>query len=147
MFKEFKTFIVRGNVLDLAIGIVIGAAFGQVVNSFVSDVLMPPIGLLLGHVNFADLFLNLTSTPVASVAEAKAKGVPTWNYGLFVNNLLNFLIIAFAVFLIVKSVNRLKQPVEPVAAKTKECPFCLSPIAVKATRCPFCTSTMTAASA
>jgi large conductance mechanosensitive channel len=140
MLKEFKTFIMRGNVLDLAVGIVIGAAFGAVVTSFVSDVLMPPIGLLFGKVNFADLFVNLGSSPVASVAEAKAKGVPTLNYGLFLNTLINFTIVAFAIFLIVKQVNRLRGPAAPEPASTRECPFCLSQIPLKATRCAHCTS-------
>ncbi len=141
MLKEFKTFIMRGNVLDLAVGIVIGAAFGAVVTSFVNDVLMPPIGLLFGKVNFADLFVNLSSSPVASVAEAKAKGIPTLNYGLFLNTLINFTIVAFAIFLIVKQVNRLRGPAAPAPA-TRECPFCLSQIPLKATRCPHCTSTV-----
>lgn len=140
--KEFKTFIMRGNVLDLAVGIVIGAAFGAVVTSFVNDVLMPPIGLLFGKVNFADLFINLSSSPVASVAEAKAKGIPTLNYGLFLNTLINFTIVAFAIFLIVKQVNRLRGPAAPPPASTRECPFCLSQIPLKATRCPHCTSTV-----
>jgi large conductance mechanosensitive channel len=140
MLKEFKTFIMRGNVLDLAVGIVIGAAFGAVVTSFVSDVLMPPIGLLFGKVNFADLFVNLSSSPVASVAEAKAKGVPTLNYGLFLNTLINFTIVAFAIFLIVKQVNRLRGPAATEPASTRECPFCLSQIPLKATRCAHCTS-------
>jgi large conductance mechanosensitive channel len=142
MLKEFKTFIMRGNVLDLAVGIVIGAAFGAVVTSFVSDVLMPPIGLLFGKVNFADLFVNLSSSPVASVAEAKAKGLPTLNYGLFLNALINFTIVAFAIFLIVKQVNRLRAPSDPAPASTRDCPFCLSQIPLKATRCPHCTSTL-----
>ena len=141
MLKEFKTFILRGNVLDLAVGIVIGAAFGAVVTSFVNDMLMPPIGLLFGKVNFADLFVNLSSSPVASVAEAKAKGVPTLNYGLFLNTLINFTIVAFAIFLIVKQVNRLRGPAAP--ASTRECPFCLSQIPLKATRCAHCTSPVT----
>ena len=142
MLKEFKTFIMRGNVLDLAVGIVIGAAFGAVVASFVSDVLMPPVGLLFGKVNFADLFINLSSSPVASVAEAKAKAVPTLNYGLFLNTLINFTIVAFAIFLIVKQVNRLRGPAVPEPASTRECPLCLSQIPLKATRCAHCTSTI-----
>jgi large conductance mechanosensitive channel len=142
MLKEFKTFIMRGNVLDLAVGIVIGAAFGAVVTSFVNDVLMPPVGLLFGKVNFADLFVNLSSTPVASVAEAKTKGVPTLNYGLFLNTLINFTIVAFAIFLIVKMVNRLRAPAAPPPESTRECPFCLSQIPLKATRCAHCTSTV-----
>ena len=139
MLKEFKTFMMRGNVLDLAVGIVIGAAFGAVVTSFVNDVLMPPIGLLFGKVNFADLFVNLSSSPVASVAEAKSKGIPTLNYGVFLNTLINFTIVAFAIFLIVKQVNRLRGPATP-APSTRECPFCLTQIPLKATRCAACTS-------
>jgi large conductance mechanosensitive channel len=144
MLKEFKTFIMRGNVLDLAVGIVIGAAFGAVVSSFVNDVLMPPISLLFGKANFADLFVNLSSSPVASVAEAKAKGIPTLNYGLFLNTLINFTIVAFAIFLIVKQVNRLRGPVAAPPASTRECPFCLSQISLKATRCAYCTSEVSA---
>jgi large conductance mechanosensitive channel len=142
MLKEFKTFIMRGNVLDLAVGIVIGAAFGAVVTSFVADVLMPPIGMLFGKVNFADLFINLSSIPVASVAEAKAKGIPTLNYGLFLSTLINFIIVAFAIFLVVKASNRLRGPAAPAEVTTRECPFCLSQIPLKATRCPNCTSTV-----
>jgi len=140
MFKEFKTFIMRGNVLDLAIGIVIGAAFGVIVNSFVNDILMPPVGLLLGHVDFSNLFLNLTPDKYsgASLAEAKKAGAATLNYGQFINNILNFLIIAFAVFIVVKQANRFKRPAEEPT--TRACPFCLKDIPLKASRCAFCTS-------
>lgn len=140
MLREFRDFAMRGNVLDLAVAVIIGAAFGGVVTSFVSDVLMPPIGLLLGRVDFSNLFLNLSSTPYGTLAEAKAAGAPTLNYGLFLNALINFLIIAFAVFQIVRQVNRLKR--EPAAAppSTKECPFCTSAIPIRARRCPQCTA-------
>jgi large conductance mechanosensitive channel len=143
MLKEFKTFIMRGNVMDLAVGIVIGAAFGTIVTSFVNDILMPPIGLLLGHVDFSNLFINLTpdkySGPV--LPEAKKAGAATINYGVFLNNILNFLIVSFAVFLVIKQANRFRKP-EPAAAATRECPYCKSQIAVGATRCPHCTSTI-----
>lgn len=139
MLKEFKAFIMRGNVVDLAIGIVIGVAFGAIVTSFVNDILMPPIGLLLGHVDFTNLFVNLTPDKYNGtvLAEAKKAGAATLNYGLFINNVLNFLIIAFVVFLLVKQVNRFKKPAE---VTTKPCPFCLKDIPLKATRCAFCTS-------
>ncbi len=141
MLKEFKEFVMRGNVLDLAVGIVIGVAFGKIVTSFVSDILMPPIGLVLGNIDFASLFINLSGKPYASVAEAKAAGAPTINYGIFINALIDFVIVAFAIFLVVKAANRLRrQPAAPAAAPTKECVYCLSAIPVKATRCPHCTS-------
>ncbi len=141
MLKEFKEFVMRGNVLDLAVGIVIGAAFGKIVTSFVSDILMPPIGLILGKVDFASLFINLSGKPYGSVAEAKAAGAPTINYGIFINALIDFVIVAFAIFLVVKAANRLRRQ-EPAAAPapTKECVYCLSAIPAKATRCPHCTS-------
>jgi len=125
MFKEFKEFAVRGNVLDLAIGVIIGAAFGKVVTSLVDDVLMPPIGMVLGRVDFSNLFVNLSGKPVASVAQAKAAGVPTINYGLFLNSVLSFLIVAFVVFLIVRAVNRMRRGEEKPAAApvVKECPY------------------------
>jgi large conductance mechanosensitive channel len=143
MIKEFKEFAVKGNVLDLAVGVIIGAAFGKIVSSLVDDVLMPPIGLALGKVDFANLFLNLGDKPVASVAAAKAAGVPTINYGLFLNNVISFLIVAFVVFLIVKQFNRLRReekPAAPAAPTTRDCPYCLTPIPLKAIRCPHCTS-------
>jgi large conductance mechanosensitive channel len=147
MIKEFKEFAVKGSVLDLAVGVIIGAAFGKIVSSLVDDVLMPPIGLLLGKVDFANLFWNLGDKPVASVAAAKAAGVPTVNYGIFLNNVISFLIVAFVVFLIVKEFNRLRRhgetpqaPAAVTAPATKECPYCLSAIPLKATRCPHCTS-------
>lgn len=141
MFKEFKEFIMRGNVLDLAIGVIIGGAFGKIVSSLVDDIIMPPIGLLLGKVNFADLYINLSGTDYPSLAAAQEAGAPTLNYGLFLNSIIQFLIIALVVFLIIKQVNRLMKPKEaPAALATKTCPFCQSEIAVKATRCPHCTS-------
>jgi large conductance mechanosensitive channel len=148
MFKEFKEFAVRGNVLDLAIGVIIGAAFGKIVSSLVDDILMPPIGLILGKVDFANLFLNLSDKHYDSVAQAKAAGAPTLNYGIFLNNVLSFLIVAFVVFLIVRAVNRMRRGEEkPSAAPpvVKECPYCASSIPVKATRCPHCTSDLKAA--
>lgn len=139
MLKEFKTFIARGNVLDLAVALVIGVAFGLVVTSFVNDILMPPVGLLLGRVDFANLFVNLTPDKYSgsSLAEAKKAGAATLNYGLFLNNLINFLIVACAVFLIIKQVNRFKKPAE---VTVKPCPFCLKEIPLKATKCAFCAS-------
>ena len=140
MLKEFKKFITRGNVIDLAIGVIIGAAFGKIVTSFVNDILMPPIGLLLGRVNFTDLFITLSGEAYATLEEAQAAGAATINYGVFINTIIDFLIVAFVIFLVVKQVNRLKKP-EPVAEPTtKDCPYCLSAIPIKATRCPHCTS-------
>jgi large conductance mechanosensitive channel len=143
MLKEFKEFAMRGNVLDLAVGLIIGAAFGKIVTSFVNDILMPPIGLLLGNVSFRDLFLDLSGKGYASLEAAKAAGSPTINYGMFIQNILDFLIIAFAIFLLIKQVNRFKKPApEP---DTKECPYCTSKISKKAVRCPECTSDLKAA--
>jgi large conductance mechanosensitive channel len=141
MFKEFKEFIARGNVIDLAVGIIIGAAFGKIVTSFVNDILMPPVGRLLGKVDFSNMFLNLSGGSYASLAQAKAAGAATINYGLFVNSIIDFVIVAFAIFLVIKQVNRFKSP---AAAPGKECPYCLSKINEKATRCPACTSELTA---
>ena len=141
MLKEFKEFAMRGNVLDMAVGIIIGAAFGKIVTSFVSDVLMPPIGLLLGGLDFSSLFVNLSGKSYETLAAAKAASAPTLNYGLFLNAVIDFLIVAFAVFLVVKQVNRFRQPAPAVPAPaTKDCPFCTSAIPVKATRCPQCTA-------
>ena len=145
MFSEFKTFIMRGNVMDLAVGIVIGAAFTTVVNSFVNDLLMPPIGLALGKVDFANLFVSLTGQPFPSVAAAKAAGAPTLNYGMFINNVINFLIVGFVVFLIVKQANRMQGPPPPAAATTRPCPHCAMDIPKAARRCPHCTSDLGAA--
>ncbi len=142
MLKEFKEFAVKGNVMDMAVGIIIGAAFGKIVSSFVSDLLMPPIGLLLGKMDFSNLFVNLSGKPFATLAEAKAAGAPTLNYGLFFNTVLDFLIVAFAVFLVVRQINKLKREPAPAPAEptTKDCPFCASAIPIKAVRCPQCTS-------
>jgi large conductance mechanosensitive channel len=141
MLKEFKEFAMRGNVLDMAIGIIIGAAFGKIVSSFVSDILMPPIGLLLGRVNFADLFVNLSDKPVATLAEAKAAGAATINYGLFFNTVIDFVIVAFVIFLLVRQINKFKRQEEvPPAPTTRECPQCAMMIPLKARRCPQCTS-------
>jgi len=142
MFKEFKAFAMRGNVLDLAVGVIIGAAFGKIVTSFVSDVLMPPIGLLVGKVDFSNLFVDLSRQGHASIAAAKAAGAATLNYGLFINNIIDFLIVAFAVFLLVRQVNRFDKKPEtaPAAPTTKDCPFCLSTIPLKASKCSQCTS-------
>jgi large conductance mechanosensitive channel len=146
MFKEFKEFAMRGNVIDMAVGIIIGAAFGAIVQSLVKDVIMPPIGLLLGRVDFTNLFLVLkhgaTAGPYATVAQAHDAGAVSINYGLFLNTVINFFIVAFAIFLVIRSLNRLKrqEAAAPVAPSTKECPFCFSAVPIKATRCPFCTS-------
>ncbi len=142
MLKEFKEFAMRGNVLDLAIGIIIGAAFGKIITSFVNDVLMPPIGLLLGGVNFANFFLTLSGPTVKTLEEAQAAGAVTLNYGVFINTIIDFLIVTFAIFLLIRQVNRLqRQPApEPAAPTTKECPYCFTSISIKAVRCPNCTS-------
>jgi large conductance mechanosensitive channel len=140
MIKEFKEFIMKGNVLDMAVGIIVGAAFGKVVTSFVSDVLMPPIGLLLGKVDFSNLFINMSGKAFESLADAKKAGAATLNYGLFLNTTIDFLIVGFAIFLMVKQVNRMKRQGAPPAPTTRECPFCYTAIPVKATRCPHCTS-------
>lgn len=142
MLKEFKEFAMRGSVLDLAVGVIIGAAFGKVVSSLVDDVIMPPIGRLLGHVDFSNLFINLSETHYQSVAAAKAAGAPTLNYGTFLNTIINFLIVAFAVFLLVRSVNKwLPKPAPPAPpATTKNCPQCAMPIPVAAKKCGHCTS-------
>ena len=150
MIKEFKEFILRGNVMDMAVGIIIGAAFGTIVGSLVNDVIMPPIGLLLGKVDFANLFGVLkegtTPGPYASLAAAKAAGAVTHNFGVFINTLINFVILAFVIFLMVKGVNRLRRPKPAPAAAptTKDCPFCFSAVPIKATRCPHCTSELRA---
>lgn len=151
MFKEFKEFAVRGNVVDMAVGIVIGAAFGTIVKSFVDDVLMPPIGLLLGNVDFSNLFVTLkegakAAGPYASLAAAKSAGAVTLNYGFFINTVISFIIIAFAVFLVIKGINRMKREEAPPAEpNTKECPFCFTTIPIQASRCPHCTSQLKAA--
>ncbi len=150
MLKEFKEFAVRGNVIDMAVGIIIGAAFGTIVQSLVNDVLMPPLGLLIGEVDFSDLFIVLKQGaepgPYASLELAKAAGAVTLNYGMFINTVISFLIVAFAVFLLIRYINKLKRPdetPEPVAPSIKKCPYCISDIPVEATRCPNCTSELT----
>jgi large conductance mechanosensitive channel len=143
MLKDFKEFAMRGNVVDLAVGVIIGAAFGGIVTSLVNDIIMPPIGMALGQVDFSSLFINLSDKPVASVAEAKAAGAATINYGLFINTVLNFIIVAFCVFLIVRWINAMKRPAPaptPTAPTTKDCPYCLSAVPLKASRCAHCTS-------
>ena len=147
MLKEFREFAMRGNVMDMAVGVVIGAAFGKIVTSLVNDIIMPPVGLALGKVDFSNLFINLSGTAYASLADAQAAGAPTINYGVFLNTLLDFIIVAFAIFLVIKQINRLKreEPATPAAPpSTKDCPFCLSGIPLKATRCPHCTSELRA---
>jgi len=146
MLKESKEFALRGNVVDMAVGIIIGAAFGTIVRSLVNDVIMPPIGLLLGNVDFANLFISLKAGspagPYASLADAQTAGAVTMNYGVFINAVVSFLIVAFVVFLLIRSINKMKREEEapPAAPTTKECPYCLSTISIKATRCPYCTS-------
>ena len=142
MLKEFKEFAMRGNVLDMAVGIIIGAAFGKIITSFVSDILMPPIGLLLGKVDFSGLFINISGQTYATLAEAKKAGAATINYGLFLNTVLDFLIVAFAIFLLIRQVNKLQRQPAPVLVEptTKDCPYCLSAIPLKAIRCGHCTS-------
>jgi large conductance mechanosensitive channel len=137
MFKEFKEFAAKGNVMDMAVGIIIGAAFGKIVASFVDDVVLPPLGLLLHHVDFSNLFINLGGGDFPTVAAAKAAGAPTLNYGLFLNSVLNFLIVGFVVFIMVKQINRWKKA---PAVTTRECPYCLTQVPLKATKCPACTS-------
>lgn len=142
MLKEFKAFIMRGNVLDLAVAVIIGAAFGKIVTSLVNDIIMPPIGLIVGNVDFGNLFINMSGKPYSSLSEAQAAGAATINYGMFLNNVINFLIIALAIFLIVRTANRIQLPKksEQTIPTTKECPFCLSTIPVKAVKCAYCTS-------
>ena len=144
MFKEFKEFAMKGNVLDMAVGIIIGAAFGKIITSFVSDILMPPLGLLLGKMDFSNLFVNLSGQSYPSIAAAKAAGAATINYGIFINAIIDFLIVAFAIFLLIRQVNRLKRQSPAAAPSTKDCPFCASAIPIPAKRCPHCTSQLTA---
>ncbi|MGD0697744.1 MAG: large conductance mechanosensitive channel protein MscL [Terriglobia bacterium] len=140
MWKEFKEFAIRGNVVDMAIGLTVAVAFGRIVTSFVNDILMPPIGLVLGRVDFNNLFINLSGRTFDSLAAAKAAGAATVNYGTFLNTLIDFLIVAFTIFLLVKQINRFKAPAPAPAASTRDCPYCLMAIPIKATRCGFCTS-------
>jgi len=142
MLQEFKKFIMRGNVVDLAVGVIIGGAFGKIVSSFVADVIMPPIGLLLGKVDFKSLYINLSGTDYPNLAAAKEASAPTINYGLFINNIIDFLIVGFVIFLVIKAINKLQKPKleEVVAPTTKKCTFCYTEIPIEATRCPHCTS-------
>jgi large conductance mechanosensitive channel len=144
MLMEFKDFIMKGNVVDMAVGIVIGVAFGKIVTSLVNDIIMPPIGLLLGKVDFTSLFINLSGQPYASLDAARAAGAPTINYGIFLNTILDFIIVAFAIFLVIHLMSQIKRPlVKKPEPTTKDCPYCVSTIPLKATRCPNCTSELT----
>ena len=144
MLKEFRDFAMRGNVVDLAIGVIIGASFGAIVNSLVKDILMPPLGLLLGKVDFANLFWVIRpgtpTEPYATLVDAQAAGAVTMNYGLFINVIVSFIIVAFAVFLLIRAVNRLQKPAPVADPTTKDCPYCFTTISIKAKRCPNCTS-------
>jgi large conductance mechanosensitive channel len=145
MLKEFKAFVMRGSVLDLAVGVIIGAAFGKIVASLVDDVMMPPIGRLLGHVDFSNLFINLSDKYFENLPAAKAAGAPTLNYGLFINTVINFLIVAFCVFIVIQLVNRwINKPAVPTAPTTKECPQCAMTIPIQAKRCGHCTTQLAA---
>lgn len=144
MLKEFKEFALRGNVVDMAVGIIIGVAFGKIISSSVSDVLMPPIGLITGQVDFSNLFLNLSATSYETLAEAQEAGAPTINYGVWLMNVLDFLLVAFAVFLLVRLMNRLRREEPAAAPTTRECPLCLSAIPLKASRCAHCTADVAA---
>lgn len=139
LVKEFREFAVRGNVVDLAVGVVIGAAFGKIVSSFVNDILTPPIGMLLGNIDFTNLFISLSGERVATLAEAQAANIPVISYGVFINTVVDFLIQAFVIFIIIKKMNQLR-PAPPAPAPQKQCPFCKLMIDAEATRCPFCTS-------
>ena len=145
MLKEFKTFVMRGNVIDLAVGVIIGGAFGKIVSSLVNDIIMPPIGLLLGKVQFTDLFIDLSGTGYPTLEAAKAASAPVLAYGSFIQAVIDFLIVAFVIFMIIRAVNRLTAPKATPAADpvVKECPYCYTTIAIKATRCPNCTSELT----
>ena len=143
MLKDFKAFVMRGNVLDLAVAVIIGVAFGAIVTSLVNDIVMPPIGLLLGQMDFKDLFVSLKGGPFATLAAAKAAGAPVIAYGQFLNTVINFLIVAFVIFLVVRSAAKLQKAPPPAAPVTKDCPFCCSAIPIPASRCPHCTSELT----
>jgi len=146
MLKEFREFAVKGNMLDLAVGVIIGGAFGKIVTSLTNDIIMPPIGLLLGKMDFSNLFVTLTpGKTFETVKQAKDAGAATLNYGLFINTCIDFLIVAFAVFLLVKQINRLRSVPEPPPVNTKDCPFCCSKIPIPASRCPQCTSELASA--
>jgi large conductance mechanosensitive channel len=143
MLKEFKAFVMKGNVLDLAVAVIIGAAFGAIVTSMVNDVIMPPIGMILGHIDFKELFLSLNGQSYATLAAAKAAAAPVIAYGQFLNTVINFLIVAFVIFMVVRTANKLQKQPEAAAPTTKECTYCLSAIPIPATRCPHCTSQLT----
>ncbi len=145
MFKEFKEFAMKGNVIDMAVGIIIGAAFGKIVTSFVNDILTPPIGRVIGKMDFTNLFINLSDKDYATLAEAKKAGAATINYGLFLNTMIDFIIVAFAIFLVVRQINRMKREQPAPDPTIKECSFCCSSIPIKAQRCPQCTSELTTA--
>ena len=140
MLKDFREFVMRGSVIDLAVGVIIGGAFGRIVSSLVSDVIMPPIGQLLKGVDFTNLFISLTGKPFATLAEARAAGAPTLNYGSFINAVIDFAIVGLVIFLLIRGINRLQKPVPEARPTTRECPYCLSTISLKATRCAHCTS-------
>ena len=143
MFKDFKGFVMKGNVLDLAVAVIIGAAFGAIVVSLVNDIVMPPIGMLLGHMDFKELFISLNGQSYATLAAAKAAAAPVIAYGQFLNTVVNFLIIAFVIFLIVRSASKMKKPAPAAAPATKDCAYCFLPIPIPAKRCPHCTSQLT----
>jgi large conductance mechanosensitive channel len=143
MLKEFRDFALKGNVIDLAIAVIIGAAFGAIISSLVNDIIMPPIGYALGGVNFNDLFISLNGIAYASLADAKTAGAPTINYGVFLNTIIDFIIVAFVLFLVIRSINRMKKAPAPAAPTTKACPHCFTQIPIPATRCPNCTSDLT----
>ncbi len=140
VLKEFKEFAVRGNVMDMAVGIIIGAAFGKIVSSFVSDILMPPIGKMMGGVDFSELFINLSDKPAETLAQAKEAGLVTINYGIFINTVIDFIIIVFAIFLVIKQINRLKAEEPAEEPETKDCPYCLNSVPLAATKCGHCAS-------
>ena len=145
MLKDFKEFVMRGNVLDLAVAVIIGAAFGGIVTSMVNDIVMPPIGLVLGHVDFKDLFISLNGQPYATLAAAKAAAAPVIAYGQFLNTVINFLIVAFVIYIVVRQASKLqRKPAPPAAPTTKDCVFCCTAIPIPATRCPHCTSDLAA---
>jgi large conductance mechanosensitive channel len=145
MLKEFREFAMRGNVIDLAIGVIIGSAFGKIVTSLVNDIIMPPIGLLLNGINFSDLFISLNGQSYASLADAQNAGAPTVNYGVFINNVIDFIIVAFVIFILIRQINRLQRQPEPAEPTSKDCPYCFTTIPIKAQRCPNCTSELSPA--
>ena len=147
MFKEFREFAMRGNVVDMAVGIIIGAAFGKIVSSFVADIIMPPIGVLLGGVDFSEIYVNLSGGEFATLAAAQEAGAATMNFGIFINTVIDFVIVAFAIFLVIRAMNNMKRKEEapPAEPTTKDCPHCLSEIPIKATRCAHCTADLAAA--